>query len=363
MSVDGDKIVAYLRDHGIDTVDRGPDVSRSNINMKCPFCGDDDEGKHMGINLETGYYGCWRNSRHSGRDVSFLLTYITKESVSSIRRNIGSDTTLSESDDVDMLKILSKDLDEDDDVERVVGGVRSLTLDKSFMPMWKKGYKRGLYLKYLEYRGFDEVEDLSYVFGLHYCLYGEWKYRIIFPIYFKDKIVSWVGRTIHKDEPKHYVDLSVIKSIRAPKFCLYNYDMIKSGGSTLFITEGIIDCLKIKWFIDYKYKCESTCLFTNSMTDEQRELLWKVGRKYDEVAVMLDADALSNALNIQSQLSTFLNNVTVRTMPSRYNDPGQMSGSYIQKNLSRSSRQHGETKTSKHEPGVYVRRVEREDIY
>ena len=166
--------------------------------------------------------------------------------------------------------------------------------------------------------------------------------------------MSWVGRTIHKDEPLHYLDLSVKESVRAPKFCLQDYDHLIYGGKTLFITEGFFDSLKLNWFLTYGHR--ATCLFTNSMTDEQKELIWEIGKTYDEVVILLDADALSNALHIQTQLRTVLKNVTIRTMPYRYDDPGVMSGSFIHNNLSRRVHHHDE-KGNEHKSRTIINTV------
>jgi DNA primase len=159
-------------------------------------------------------------------------------------------------------------------------------------------------------------------------MYEDWKQRIIFPIHYENRLVSWVGRTINKFETLHYRDLSIDESVRHPKFCLYEYDFIKDGGNILYVTEGVMDCLKLNWYLPYKDT--ATCLFTNSMTEQQRELLWKVGKSFKKVVILLDNDALSNALEIKSQLKPVLNNVIVGILPSKYKDPGELGGSLIE---------------------------------
>src|SRR3990170_3506093 len=58
-------IESALKSKRILYLDSGSNVSRGNINICCPFC-PDDPSYHLGINLETGYWGCWRDSGHRG---------------------------------------------------------------------------------------------------------------------------------------------------------------------------------------------------------------------------------------------------------------------------------------------------------
>lgn len=329
--VNGDKILDFLRSNGIEYVDRGPDVAKDNVNIKCPFCGDEDTGEHMGINLETGYYGCWRNTNHRGRDVAFLLKVITGISLISVRRQIGSLTVLSSDDITYMYDVLNNTERNQVEESRPIGGVEHLKLLKSFKPLWKYNYSCKPYYKYLENRGFNNISELTYVYRLHYCMYGDWNYRIIFPIYYKRKLVTWVGRSIHKDETMHYRDLSVPESVRHAKFCISEYDYVSTGGRNLYIVEGLMDSTKMNWYLRNSDK--ATCLFTNSMTTEQRDILWKIGKKFDTVIVLLDNDATGNALTVQSQLRPVLKNVFIRSVQDRYGDPGALPGCNIQRGI------------------------------
>jgi hypothetical protein len=325
-----DKVEEYLRNHSIEFVTRGPDVGKNNINIKCPFCGDNDEGHHMGINVDKNVYSCWRSNNHKGRDVSYLLRYLTSESLLSIRRFIGMSLVLEENDCQSMLKTLSEN-DTAIKEERKIGGVRILKYPNSFRPLWEKHYRDWDFIDYLSSRGFYKPRELAHSYELHFSLSGDFANRIVFPIYYKNKLVSWIGRTIDKYETKHYRDLSIQESVIHPKFCIANYDNVKLGGDTLYIVEGFMDFLKLDYYLAYEGD-RATCLFTNSMTEEQKLLLWKVGKKYSKIIVLMDNDALSNSIDIVDQLKPILNNVYIGTVLTEYKDPGELPVPLIQKN-------------------------------
>src|SRR5215831_11911132 len=62
-----------FQEHGIE-VKR---TIRDNVEIHCPWCGAEDRGKHLALQLSTGYFHCWRNQDHRGRNPSMLLQLIT----------------------------------------------------------------------------------------------------------------------------------------------------------------------------------------------------------------------------------------------------------------------------------------------
>ena len=147
---------------------------------------------------------------------------------------------------------------------------------------------------------------------------GDWKYRLIFPIYFLGKLVTWQGRQVTREAYLPYRDLSIPESVRHVKFCLYNFDNLK-GGDTLFITEGLFDSLKMDYYSPDGI--DSTCLFTKTMRDEQMWLIAELASIYKKIIVLLDSDAQVEAISIYSKLS-FLRNVSLGTLPLGAKDPG-----------------------------------------
>ena len=50
--------ISFLDKHGIEYSTRGPSTSRGNVYVHCSFCGQADQGKHLGISLEGK--GVWK---------------------------------------------------------------------------------------------------------------------------------------------------------------------------------------------------------------------------------------------------------------------------------------------------------------
>ena len=60
-------VLTFLDHNRIPYRTNGPNCAKGHVVIKCPFCGDEDPSEHLGIQLSTGYWGCWRNSSHRGR--------------------------------------------------------------------------------------------------------------------------------------------------------------------------------------------------------------------------------------------------------------------------------------------------------
>src|SRR5271166_3036315 len=65
-------IETTLRTYGIHFVTAGSNVAAHHINIKCPWCSH-DPSEHLGIDLRTGMWGCWRDPAHRGRSLNRLL--------------------------------------------------------------------------------------------------------------------------------------------------------------------------------------------------------------------------------------------------------------------------------------------------
>src|SRR5882672_4087450 len=56
--------LAFLTDNFIPHVTSGPLTTRGHVEVRCPFCGDDDPSMHLGINLTTSQWNCSRDATH-----------------------------------------------------------------------------------------------------------------------------------------------------------------------------------------------------------------------------------------------------------------------------------------------------------
>jgi DNA primase len=72
---------------------------------------------------------------------------------------------------------------------------------------------------------------------------GEWKNRIIIPIYLGGKLISWTSRTIIKDREPRYKFLSNEESVINPKLCFFNID--NCTNNYVFLVEGLFDVMRL----------------------------------------------------------------------------------------------------------------------
>lgn len=304
-----------LRSKNISFRDSGSNVSTGNVNICCPFCFD-DPSYHLGINLDTGYWGCWRDVGHRGKTLRRLLKALGWSNAE--------------------LNVLFKQLEEiklDDwmlsvtNLESIQTQEQTVKTKLEFPEEFKLIKSQGVYGKfynYLEQRGLSSKELIN-SYELKACLTGWWKDRIIIPIHYKNELVTWIGRSIVECEKKYLV-LNNEKSLVPIKSLVYNFDFIKYGGNTLFVTEGVFDCINLKQHLPKN--CQTTCLFSKVMTTEQEVLISQLSSKYRKIKIMLDSDAEAQAHKIQSELS-FLKNVSIQWLPSGVKDPGELTKKQI----------------------------------
>ena len=77
-----------------------------------------------------------------------------------------------------------------------------LEMPLEFRPLIREPRARR-FVDYLGERGFRKVDVLG-SFGLHYCSFGPWRDRIIFPVHRRGKLVAWTGRSIKPDAELRY---------------------------------------------------------------------------------------------------------------------------------------------------------------
>ena len=274
----------------------------------------------MGIIPSKGFYGCWRDSKHRGRNFSRVIKALLDCSWEEANRIAGNEAAFEDGDD--LLAMANALFDEDKKEEsKVLGGAKFLCLPKEFKEIGDTVLAKPYY-QYLKGRGFTQIEKLVNKYEIYCCRVGEWKNRLVFPMYYKDKLITWQARTIHRNAALPYKDLSVDESVRHPKFFLYNFDSLKRGGKVLMVSEGIFDMLKLDYYSPAGFR--ATCLFTKSMTDEQMYLLIELSLLYKEVWLVLDEDAYGQMLDMAPELFMIQNLRSVH-LPDGVGDSGAMS--------------------------------------
>lgn len=304
---------SFLENNNIPYRERGANVSAGNIVTRCFLCGDSDHGEHMGLNLETGMWGCWRNAEHRGRRPHKLIQAYLGCSFEEAERlagvvgvSMGTDPTFGD----EVSKLLGNTEPKKQQIQKL-----------EFLPEFKSISELGfgkLFVEYLVSRGYskDEAYKLSDNYNLQYTTTGPFRYRVIVPIHFNDNLVNWAGRSIVADAVPKYRMLStdatkseankLPRAILSTSELLFNYNNLWSNtdSTTLVVCEGPFDALNLD-FRGKEHGIRSTCLFTKTMSSIQAEMLKQISHKFNKRFIVLDEDAQLDSFKILDQLDGF----------------------------------------------------------
>jgi len=326
-------IIKILEEYRIPYITRGPNVARGNVNVACPWCADNDPSMHLGIDLDRGWFGCWRNSTHRGKNVARLLQRLIKCSWAEACLLAGKKDRTH-----DLIMTLDALFNPPESTSNSLDMATGISLPRNFYPLYSDIRNDRLarpFIRYLENRGFtgDDLEHILNYYNLHYCLDGRWKNRIILPVYYQFKLVSWTARSIDKSEELRYMSLTQDKAKAEERGdpvggigvsrLLLDYDSLminQTDSEHLFLCEGPFDAIKLD-ILGISYNIRTTCLFTLATTPEQESLLVDLADIY-KIHILLDSGAYHNSIKLQERLSVL--NPIVEQLPPGYKDPGEL---------------------------------------
>lgn len=283
-------IKKVLTEHKIFWRGSGEGCAKGNIITHCPWCGSEDRSEHLGIRLADGYFGCWRNEKHRGKNLYRLLSSL---GISIAEERSGTLTSLANRTFFNpKAKYEEKSQKEFKVMELPTSFVK---LDDSILSK--------PYLSYITKRGFDNPLKFSGTYDLRRDYEnGRWSNRLIFPIWV-NKYVCWTGRAINNASLR-YLSSSEKENTISIKSCIYNYNELKlTSGETLVITEGPLDALKVDWYL--KPEARATCLFGLSFIEPQLKLLEQVCYNFNNILIGFDKGALPQSLTLVKRLRKF----------------------------------------------------------
>lgn len=240
-------------------VDYNTRVNKGWTNCTCPHC--EDKTYNGGFNNIDGHYHCWKCGGHDMKRTLQLVLGIPSNEIKSVLSEYeGRSGVLQE---LNKKTAKAKHLELPSDC--FTPAERKYLLSRNFSP-------RFLHEKYGVVGG---------------GIAGDWKYRIIIPLYYKGVLVSWTGRSIldkqtlkDKKIPR-YKNLSIEKSIYASKDLFYNMD--KSQGKSVILTEGCFDVIRLG---DKDGNSDNViCSLGTQLTEAQVKLL---SQHYEKIFIMFD---------------------------------------------------------------------------
>jgi len=293
--------IGFFEHFGIPYVTSGPNVAEGNVYIQCPFCGGSDPSQHMGVHLERGMWGCWRDRKHSGRKPDGLLLAI-----------LGSRSDVARAKE----RFLSSSFVPLAKREERREGKESLRLPEAFLPIKAFDPKSGRFSRYLRRRGFYPVSAFADNYDLRYCHYGSQAWRIIIPAWESGRLIGWTGRAIGNRYPRYKDSGPELKET------LLNHDSALLGGRVLVVVEGPFDCLWVDW-VGREFGVRAVGLFGKSVSSGQASLLFRLKRRFEKVVLLLDADARSASLEASRDYEAL--GLKVAFLPKGVGDPAELS--------------------------------------
>lgn len=321
---------ALLARERVAFIERGPNVKRGEINIRCPWCGTADPSFHLGLNLESGWYSCWRNkSGHSGKSPLRLLMRLLNVSYGRARElaGLGADYVDPEGFDALAARLMGREVASH-------AGVKVkrefLDLDPEFKVITEQLY--GRWFDYLWCRGFDgkDLPKLCHDYCLRAARFGDFAGRLIIPYFLDGELVTWTGRAIGESTIR-YKDLSVADSLVPVKQTLFNHDAINEGGKALVIVEGPLDALKLD-FYGKPFGVRAVGLSTNSLSEDQAFMLEASRGRFRQVGTMMDNKSdfgRVDSMRLKQELS-FIPDLRIYDVPFDRPDPGDLTPREVQ---------------------------------
>lgn len=287
-------IQQFLEDYNV------PFIPDGNIlQVHCPFCLAPGSRPKLGIFADYGNGNCWKCNKKSRKEI--IEAFADGAALKTIYDTYGG--------------------------EEYTGTFTSATKIRGGASTIELPGEAGLNeaaTKYITGRGFDPVV-LSTVFQLYSTDHlGKYNFRVVIPILWKKKIVSYTCRdyTGKRPKEKRYLTCDPDKEILFHKSILYNYDNCNSD--SVILVEGPIDT--------WPFRTNACAPFSSTITDEQLLLLLKFKRVY----IMFDPepDAQAKAKKAAEKLTSL--GVYAEVVDIGSGDPGAFSdedAAYVKREL------------------------------
>jgi hypothetical protein len=223
MAVD---VIRFYEDNNVQYKTDGHKHCRAGwVNIECPFC-TGNPGYHLGycFSKEDAFYGsyvCYRCGRHSV--FSVFKNFMDSASNSEIMRAM-HDYSDGESEPVKRFKEKSCE----DKIVHLPVGCGPIKRDHiDYLKSRKYNYKNIV-------RTWD-------IMGTGFI--GDYKWRIVAPIYQGGRLVSYQGRDITKKSSMRYKPCLKKLEVKHHKECLYGLDLVP--GNRILVVEGITDAWRM----------------------------------------------------------------------------------------------------------------------
>jgi DNA primase len=240
------------------------------------------------INQKTGVFFCPACDYHG--NIPQFVARITGKAVDEVYKQLVENPQAFVDEHTVAWKLKYRSLSSQSDS---ANAVRAIRLNASFLPV-KEDHR--MFWEYLSGRGL--TWDLIRYFDIRCCLVGYYNYRVIVPVIFNKRLVSFVARDILREEDRfeREPDVEEYKKYLFPAGSkmggvLFNYDNLNFQ-DVLYLVEGVFDVFSL-WVQGYK---NSTCVFGKHISDDQAKLL----KRFRNIVVIPDQNEKNQLAGKQS---------------------------------------------------------------
>lgn len=285
-------VVSFLKDNGIEFVERGKNVGRNDVNVKCFNC--DDPSYHLSIHKHSGVWHCWRCSVR-GNFIGLIKQLL----------NVSLSKAIS----------IAKKYSDNDFVVEEHNGRKLQFPDNCFPLLEPRNDEHELYRKlaveYLVSRYVNPYDKFDWKFTPRTD--DMYSYLVIIPLYFNYEVVSWIGRRYIPTIKPKYVNAPKEKSVMTTKQILFNYDNYTED-DFIFLTEGIFDALRFGRL--------GISTFGKIVSNEQINLL--TIKRPKKIFYVPDKDVKQNEINQMVNILSLITDITTLFVPEKFKDVGSM---------------------------------------
>lgn len=223
-------IIRLFKDYNVPYKTEGHKHCREGwVNIPCPFC-TGNAGYHLGFDLQEEYFVCWRCGGHSIKNTLLALLRIPRQELTEILRRYKY-TNLQNSA---LTTAVNKKIN-----------IKPFKLPSGIVDELPKPHKL-----YLESRNFDakylwEKYDLRATKMISKLDNLDFKWRIIVPIYWENKMVNFLGRAINPNEQQRYMVCPEEREILNIKNTLYGESKNWANGFGIGV-EGVTDVWRLQ---------------------------------------------------------------------------------------------------------------------
>ena len=283
--------------HGISTASDsdGRHYREGWANTECPHC-TGSFGYHLGFNLTSLYYSCYRCGFHPTLKTLELL--LNQDTIT-VKRLIKEYSVSSKNTNI-----------------RSVTKEAKIRLKPFKYPTHTSDHFKKVHLDYIMSRGFEDpkklIEEFKLLTTTPFSVLDKIKYdyRILAPIYWEDNVVSFQARDYGGHHPMRYLACPMARETMHHKYILY---MNPRGSSRIgFCVEGIVDV--------WRFPKNGFAVFGIEYTQQQVRVIAKL---YDVVYMMFDPEPQAQKKAMMLKAALEFRNVKVENIILS-SDPGDM---------------------------------------